>query len=94
MEKIALCFIEQNEITECTDLVLEFTRDAPEEADLQTKILVFNVKNNSLLAEDVLKLKKFTHYDREEVAKVCEERGLYNHAFSNYGNRSDQERVL
>lgn len=89
MEKIALCFIEQEKIKECTDLVLENALDEPEEADLQTKIIVYNLKNNIQLADEVLKTKKFTQYEKEEVAKECEARGLYHHAFFNYEKRED-----
>ena len=38
------------------------------------------------VAEGIFKLNIFTQYDREKVAKMCEQVGLYGRALQNYTN--------
>lgn len=60
MEKIAYLFIEQNKIPECTELVLEAAQDREEEADLQTQLILMNLKVDRRAAERIFESKKLT----------------------------------
>ena len=42
----------------------------------------------------IFKLNLFTCYDRERVAKMCEQVGLYGRALQNYSNMGDIKRVM
>lgn len=46
------------------------------------------------VAEGIFKLNIFTQYDREKVAKMCEQVGLYGRALQNYTNMQDIKRVM
>ena len=46
------------------------------------------------VAEGIFKMNLFSHYDRERIAKMCEQVGLYGRALSNYSNIQDIKRVM
>lgn len=37
---------------------------------------------------------KLTHYDRERIARLCEQAGLYGRALQNYSSLQDAKRVM
>lgn len=74
--------------------MLEAAQDREEEADLQTQLLLMNLKVDRRAAEKIFESKKLTHYDKEAVAKQCEQWGLFHHAFLDYSDRQDKTRVL
>ena len=74
--------------------MLDMALNDPEEFELQDKIIALNLKTNVELADQVLKSKKFTQFDHNMVARLCEEVGLFGHAFNLYTKRIDQKRVI
>lgn len=46
------------------------------------------------VAEGIFQLNLFSHYDRERVAKYCEQVGLYGRALQNYSNVADAKRCM
>lgn len=46
------------------------------------------------VAEGIFQLNLFTHFDREKVARMCEQVGLYGRALQNYTSIPDARRVL
>lgn len=66
----------------------------PDEGHLQTKVLEINLINAPNVAESIFKLDLFTQYDRERIAKLCEQFGLYGRALQNYHNMVDIKRVM
>jgi len=46
------------------------------------------------VAEGIFQLNLFTHFDREKVARMCEQVGLYGRALQNYTSTPDARRVL
>jgi clathrin heavy chain len=88
-------FLEFNKIQECTAFLLEALKgNRPDEGHLQTKVLEINLINAPNVAEGIFKLDLFTQYDREKVAKMCEQVGLYGRALQNYTNMVDIKRVM
>ena len=39
-------------------------------------------------------MNRFTHYDRERIARLCEQAGLYGRALQNYTSTQDAKRVM
>lgn len=66
----------------------------PDEGHLQTKVLQINLMSATNVAEGIFKLNLFTQYDREQIAKLCEQVGLYGRALQNYTNMQDIKRVM
>lgn len=74
-------FLEFNRIQECTAFLLEALKNnQPDEGHLQTKVFEINLKSAPNVAEGIFKLNRFTQYDRERVARMCEQVGLYGRA--------------
>jgi clathrin heavy chain len=46
------------------------------------------------VADGIFKLNIFGHYDREKIARLCENVGLYGRALQNYTNIQDIKRVM
>lgn len=46
------------------------------------------------VAEGIFQMNKFTHYDRERIARLCEQAGLYGRALQNYSSLQDAKRVM
>jgi clathrin heavy chain len=46
------------------------------------------------VADGIFKLNLFTNFDREKVARMCEQVGLYGRALDNYSNIMDIKRVM
>jgi len=66
----------------------------PDEGHLQTKLFEINLMNAPNVAEGIFQLNLFTYYDRERIAKMCEQVGLYGRALTNYSNMADAKRVM
>ncbi len=46
------------------------------------------------VAEGIFQMNRFTHYDRERIARLCEQAGLYGRALQNYTSTQDAKRVM
>lgn len=55
-----------------------------DEGHLQTKLFEINLVNAPNVAEGIFQMNKFSHYDKEKVAKLCEQVGNYGRALQNY----------
>jgi clathrin heavy chain len=81
IEQVTQVFLEYNKIQECTAFLLEALKNnRPDEGHLQTKVLQINLMSATNVAEGIFKLNIFTQYDREAIAKLCEQVGLYGRA--------------
>lgn len=95
IEQVTQVFLEYNKIQECTAFLLEALKNnRPDEGHLQTKVLQINLMSATNVAEGIFKLNIFTQYDREAIAKLCEQVGLYGRALQNYTNMGDIKRVM
>jgi clathrin heavy chain len=88
-------FLEFNKLQECTAFLLEALKgNRQDEGHLQTKVFEINLLSAPNVAEGIFKLNIFNQYDREKVAKMCEQVGLYGRALQNYTNMQDIKRVM
>lgn len=87
IDQVTQVFLEHNRIQECTAFLLEALKNnRPDEGHLQTKVLEINLMSAPNVADGIFKLNIFTQYDREKIAKMCEQVGLYGRALQNYTN--------
>lgn len=88
-------FVQQNRLQEITSILLEYLKgNKPEEGHLQTRLLELNLTHATPVAEAIFQMELFTHYDRAQVAKLCEKAGLYQRALEHYTEYSDIKRIL
>jgi clathrin heavy chain len=68
-------------VQETTAILLEALKgNRPDESHLQTKLFEINLMSAPNVAEGIFQLNLFTHFDKEKVAKMCEQVGLYGRA--------------
>lgn len=95
IDQIVNVFLEYNKLQELTAFLLEALKNnRPDEGHLQTKVLEINLTTAPNVADGIFKLNIFSQYDREKVAKLCEQVGLYGRALQNYSNIQDIKRVM
>jgi len=95
IDQVVNVFLEFNKVQECTAFLLEALKgNRPDEGHLQTKVFEINLMSAPNVAEGIFKLNLFTQYDREKVAKLCEQVGLYGRALQSYTNMADIKRVM
>jgi clathrin heavy chain len=95
IESVAGIFMECNRIQETTAFLLEALKNNnPNEGHLQTRLLEINILAAPNVAEAIFQMATFTHYDREKIARCCEQQGMYARALENYNSISDIRRCL
>lgn len=95
IDQVTGVFLEYSKVQECTAFLLEALKNnRPDEAHLQTRVFEINIMSAPNVAEGIFKLNLFSQYDREKVAKMCEQVGLYGRALQNYTNMNDIKRVM
>lgn len=95
IDSVVQVFLENSRIQETTAFLLEALKsNRPDEGHLQTKLFEINLMSAPNIAEGIFQLNLFTHYDRERVAKLCEQVGLYGRALQNYTSMQDTKRVM
>ena len=71
-------FMEGNLIQALTSFLLDALKDnKPEHAPLQTRLLEINLMAFPQVADAIMGNQIFTHYDRNHIAKLCEQAGLF-----------------
>lgn len=95
IDQVAQAFMEHNRIQETTAFLLEaLSGNRPEEGHLQTRLFEINLLAAPNVAEAIFQMKLFSQYDREKVARLCEQAGLYSRALENYNSQQDIRRVM
>jgi clathrin heavy chain len=95
IDAVAQIFLENNKVKETTAFLLRaLENNRPDESHLQTKLFEINLMSNPQIAEGIFQMNKFTQFDRERVAKMCEQVGLYGRALQNYTSMGDIKRVM
>jgi len=81
IDSVVQVFLENGRVQETTAFLLEALKQSrPDEGHLQTKLFEINLMSAPNVAEGIFQLNIFTHYDREKVARLCEQAGLYGRA--------------
>lgn len=87
IDTVVQVFLENGRIQETTAFLLEaLVNNRPEEGHLQTKLFEINLMSAPQVAEGIFQMNRLTHYDRERIARLCEQAGLYGRALQNYTN--------
>ncbi|SBT48654.1 clathrin heavy chain, putative [Plasmodium ovale wallikeri] len=87
--------LSRKKLQEATSILLDYLKDnKPEHKHLQTKLFEFNLYNNVQVAETLFQMDIFTYYDKNRIAYICEEKGLFQRALENYTSINDIKRVI
>lgn len=87
-------FLNANAINELTSYALDYMPNNPDNSNWQTLILELNLKSNPSVAETILQTGKFTNFNKQRIAPLCEQKGLYLRALENYQDIKDIKRIL
>eukprot|EP00425_Heterocapsa_triquetra_P012914 CAMPEP_0195155382 /NCGR_PEP_ID=MMETSP0448-20130528/184129_1 /TAXON_ID=66468 /ORGANISM="Heterocapsa triquestra, Strain CCMP 448" /LENGTH=1710 /DNA_ID=CAMNT_0040194169 /DNA_START=8 /DNA_END=5137 /DNA_ORIENTATION=+ len=88
-------FMDQNRLQETTSILLEALKaNRPDQAQLQTQLLAMNLQQAPKVAEAILQMNMFTHYDKSYIGKLCEQAGLHQWALEHYQDPGDLKRIL
>ena len=81
IEKVVDVFQSQGLVQQATAFLLDALKDnKPEQGPLQTRLLEMNLMNAPQVAEAILSNDMFSHFDRQRIATLCEQTGLYQKA--------------
>lgn len=88
-------FMEHNKLQETTSILLEALKEnKPEHAQLQTQLLAMNLQQAPKVAEAILQMNLFTHYDHQYIGQLCEKAGLMQWALEHYTDKADVKRAM
>jgi clathrin heavy chain len=88
-------FMDQNRLQECTSILIDALKaNRPDQAHLQTQLLVMNLQQAPKVAEAILQMNIFTHYDKAKVGQLCEKAGLAQYALEHYSDINDIKRCM
>lgn len=87
-------FRQAQHINELTSFCMECLPDSVEASTWQTLVLETNLKMNPTLAETIFQSRKFSHYNKNRLAPLSEQKGLYHRALENFTDLKDIKRVL
>jgi len=92
---VAEIFIGFNNLQGTTAYLLEVLKEnQPEYGHLQTKLLQLNITAAPQVAETIMQMELFTHYDKVQIAQLCERAGLFQRALENFSDINDIRRVM
>lgn len=78
-------FMSKNLLQPVTSFLLDvLCDDAPEHAELQTRLIEMNIEGAPQVAYAILGNNMFTHYDRVRIAELCEKAGWLSEAMAEY----------
>lgn len=89
-------FVQNSMIKQATAFLLEYLKeDKPEHAELQTRLLKTNLMYSPIqVADSILGQKLFSHFNKQEIAQMCEKVQLYQRALENFEDIKDRKRVI
>lgn len=89
------CFLNLKLIPQATGFMLDVLKEnLPIHGNLQTKVLEINLKHSPQVADAILGNNMFSHYDKAQIAMLCESAGLYQRALEHYTDIYDIKRTL
>jgi len=95
INQVVKVFMDQNRLQETTSILLEaLKQNKPEQAHLQTQLLAMNLQQAPKVAEAILQMNMFTHYDRHYIGQLCEKAGLTQWALEHYQDIGDLKRCM
>eukprot|EP00931_Biecheleriopsis_adriatica_P053822 TRINITY_DN3159_c0_g1_i5.p1 TRINITY_DN3159_c0_g1~~TRINITY_DN3159_c0_g1_i5.p1 ORF type:complete len:1502 (+),score=433.83 TRINITY_DN3159_c0_g1_i5:139-4506(+) len=95
INQVVKVFMDQNRLQETTSILLDALKaNRPDQGQLQTQLLAMNLQQAPKVAEAILQMNMFTHYDRAYIGQLCEKAGLMQWAMEHYSDTSDLKRVM
>eukprot|EP00930_Biecheleria_cincta_P019685 TRINITY_DN1496_c0_g1_i1.p1 TRINITY_DN1496_c0_g1~~TRINITY_DN1496_c0_g1_i1.p1 ORF type:complete len:1703 (+),score=387.00 TRINITY_DN1496_c0_g1_i1:58-5166(+) len=95
LNAVVKIFMDQNKLQETTSILLEALKaNRPDQAALQTQLLAMNLQQAPKVAEAILQMNLFTHYDRSYIGQLCEKAGLMQWAMEHYTDAASLKRVM
>ena len=89
IDRVVDIFQSQGMIQQATAFLLDvLAGNKPEQAHLQTKLLEMNLLHAPQVADAILGNDMFSHYDKQRIAKLCENAGLLTRVCFMYLSRS------
>ena len=84
-------FMSNHRLQETTTFLLDVLEgDRKEEGHWQTKVLELNLVNRQqTVADSILAMNMFHHFDKEHIARMCEQTGLFKRALELYEDMDD-----
>jgi clathrin heavy chain len=93
--KAAEIFMTANRPQELTQFCVECMVDnRPEDGQWQTIVLEICLKSNASYAETIFMSNKWTQFNKQRIAPLCEQKGLLPRALENYTDIKDIKRVI
>mmetsp|Transcript_59562 Transcript_59562/g.174212 ORF Transcript_59562/g.174212 Transcript_59562/m.174212 type:complete len:1727 (+) Transcript_59562:54-5234(+) len=95
LNQVVKVFMEQNRLQETTSILLDALKgNKPEQGQLQTQLLAMNLQQAPKVAEAILQMNMFTHYDHQYIGQLCEKAGLVSWALEHYQDKADVKRAM
>jgi len=95
INQVVKIFMDQGKLQQTTSFLLEALKaNRPDQAQLQTQLLAMNLQQAPKVAEAILQMKMFTHYDKQFIGSLCEKAGLMQYALEHYQDPADVKRTL
>lgn len=91
---MAEAFLNQNALNQLTSFAMKCMPDNPDMDNWQTLILELNLKSNPSVAETIFQNGSWTRFNKERIAPLCEQKGLYLRALENYSDLKNIKRIL
>uniref|UniRef100_A0A3B0MZ50 Clathrin heavy chain n=1 Tax=Theileria annulata TaxID=5874 RepID=A0A3B0MZ50_THEAN len=91
MEKL----IEMKKLKEMNEILLDYLKEDLEiHEKLQTRLLQVNIENDKRIGEEILKLDILTKFNKNYIAKLCEDNELYEYSLKYYNDITNIKRIL
>lgn len=92
-------FMRANDVETTTSFLLDILKqrgDREEDAELQTQLLTINLMSMPQVAVAIMESDEFTftHYDKIQIARLCERANLFQSALEHYEDLEDIKRCL
>lgn len=88
-------FQSQGMIQQATSFLLDaLSQNQPEQGHLQTRLLEMNLMNAPQVADAILGNDMFSYYDKNKIAGLCEQAGLYTRALEHYEDPAAIKRII
>jgi len=95
INQVVKVFMDQNRLQETTSILLDALKaNRPDQGQLQTQLLAMNLQQAPKVAEAILQMKMFTHYDQAYIGQLCEKAGLMQWAMEHYNDAADLKRIM
>ena len=97
INKVITTFMAVNDVANTTGCLLDYLKargDREEDGPLQTKLFEINLLAAPHVARAIFEQNLFHFFERDRVARLCEQAQLFQYALENYSEMTDIRRVI